>query len=178
MYVCMHIQYVLYIYVCIVYIMYIYMYVCMCVSMYIYMYYVCRYIYIHIKVKWSRYRSGVTQREGRGIALLFFHDRGTRGGWVVSSTPRPHFTIGKVPVPILQEAGWAPGLVWTDETSRPNRDSIPDRPARSQSLYRLSYPAHIHTHTHITKSFWDHPLPLKLCIHFTSTYISYMFNPT
>ena len=25
--------------------------------------------------------------------------------------------------------------------SRPHRDSIPDRPARSQSLYRLSYPA-------------------------------------
>ena len=27
--------------------------------------------------------------------------------------------------------------------SRPHQDSIPDRPARSQSLYRLSYPAHI-----------------------------------
>ena len=26
--------------------------------------------------------------------------------------------------------------------SRPHRDSIPDRPARSQSLYRLSYTAH------------------------------------
>jgi hypothetical protein len=25
--------------------------------------------------------------------------------------------------------------------SRPHRDSIPDRPARSQSLYRLSYPS-------------------------------------
>jgi len=28
---------------------------------------------------------------------------------VVSSTPRPQFTPGKDPVPILQEAGWAPG---------------------------------------------------------------------
>jgi len=36
----------------------------------------------------------VAQRVGRGIALLF-HDRGTRRGWVVSSTPRPHFTPGK-----------------------------------------------------------------------------------
>ena len=27
--------------------------------------------------------------------------------------------------------------------SRPHRDSISDRPSRSQSLYRLSYPAHI-----------------------------------
>jgi len=94
-----------------------------------------------VKVKWSRYRPGVAQRVGRGIALLFL-DRGTRRWWVVSSTPQPHFTPGKDPVPILQEAGWAPGLVWTVGKSRPHRDSIPDRPARSQSLYRLSYPAH------------------------------------
>ena len=31
------------------------------------------------KVKGSRYRPGVAQRVGRGIALLF-HDRGTRRG--------------------------------------------------------------------------------------------------
>ena len=61
---------------------------------------------------------------GRGIALLF-HDRDTRRGWVVSSTPRPHFTAGKDSVPILQEAGWAPGPVWTGGKSRPHRDSIP-----------------------------------------------------
>ena len=93
------------------------------------------------RIKWSRYRPGVAHRVGRGIALLF-HDRGTRRGWVASSTPRPHFTPGKDPVPILQKAGWAPGPVWTGGKSRPNRDSIPDRPARSQSLYRLSYRAH------------------------------------
>ena len=93
------------------------------------------------KVKWSRYRPGVAQKVGRCIALLF-HDRGTRRGWVVSSTPRPRFAPGKDPVPILQEAGWAPGPVWTGGKSHPNRDSIPDRPARSQSLYRLSYRAH------------------------------------
>jgi len=51
-------------------------------------------------------------------------------------------TPGKDPVPILQEAGWTPGPVWTGGKSRPDRDSIPDLPARSQSLYRLSYPAH------------------------------------
>jgi len=95
----------------------------------------------NVKVKWSRYRPGVAQRVGRGIALLF-HDRSTRRGWVVSSTPRPHFTPGKDPVPILQVAGWAPGPVWTGGKSRPHRDSIPNRPARSHSLYRLSYRAH------------------------------------
>jgi len=62
---------------------------------------------------------------------------------VVSSTPRPHFTPGKDPVSILQEAGWTPGPVWKGGKSRPHQDLIPDRPARSQSLYRLSYPAHI-----------------------------------
>ena len=93
------------------------------------------------KVKCSCYRPGVAQRVGRGIALLF-HDRGTRRGWVVSSMPQPHFTPGKDPVPIVQEAGWAPGPVWTGRKSRPHWDSILDRPARSQSLYQLSYPAH------------------------------------
>jgi hypothetical protein len=50
---------------------------------------------------------------------------------VVSSTPRPHFTTGKDLVPILQEAGWAPGPVWTGRKSRPHLDSIPERPASS-----------------------------------------------
>ena len=86
--------------------------------------------YIIKKVKWSRYRPGVAQRLGRGIALLF-HERGTKKGWVVSSTPRPHFTPGKNPVLILQEAGWAPGPVWTGGNFRPHRHSIPDRPACS-----------------------------------------------
>ena len=42
-------------------------------------------------------------------------------------------------VPIVEEAGWVPGPVWTCGISRPYRDQIPDLPARSQSLYRLSY---------------------------------------
>ena len=77
-------------------------------------------------IKLSRYRPGVAQRLSRSIALLF-HDLGTRRGWVVSSTPRPHFTPGKDPVPILQEAGWAPEQVWRGGKPRLQRDSIPDR---------------------------------------------------
>jgi len=88
---------------------------------------------------WSRYRPGVTQRVGRGIALLF-HDRGTRREWVVSSTLRPHFTPGKDPVPILQEAGWARGPVWRGGKSRPHRDSIPDPPARNS----VAIPTELH----------------------------------
>ena len=59
---------------------------------------------------------------------------------MVSSTPRPHFTPGKDPVPILQEAGWAPGPVWTGGKSRRHRDSIPDRSARSSVAIPIELP--------------------------------------
>ena len=92
------------------------------------------------KSKVTRYRLGCGPEGGRGIALLF-QDLSARRGWVVSITPRSHFTPGKDPVPIVQEAGWAPGPVRTGGKSRPPPGFDP-RPARSQSLYRLSYPAH------------------------------------
>jgi len=89
---------------------------------------------IKVKVTFSHYRPGVAQRVGRGIALLF-HDRGTRRGRVVSSMPRPHFTPGKDPIPILQEAGWASGPVWTGaEILDPTGIRSPDRPALSEFL--------------------------------------------
>ena len=59
---------------------------------------------------------------------------------MVSSTPRPHFAPGKDPVPILQEAGWAPGPVWTGGKSRPHRDSIPDRPSSSSVVIPTELP--------------------------------------
>jgi len=56
--------------------------------------------------------------------------------------PRPLFTPGKDPVPIVEEAGWAPGPVWTGaENLTPTGIRSSDCPARSQSLYRLRYPA-------------------------------------
>ena len=54
----------------------------------------------------------------------------------VASTP------GKDPVPIIQEAGWAPGPVWTGGTSLPHRDSIPDRPASSSVAIPAELPGH------------------------------------
>ena len=61
------------------------------------------------------------------------------GGW---STPRPgYFTPGENPVPIVQETGWAPGPVCTGaENLALTGIRSPNRPARSESLYRLSYP--------------------------------------
>jgi len=64
------------------------------------------------------------------------------GGEWSAARPGRTFTPGKDAVPIAQGAGWAPGPVWTGGKSRPHRNSIPNRPARSQSLYQLSYPAH------------------------------------
>ena len=85
-------------------------------------------------------------RGSRGIAVRF-HDHGTRRGWRVSVTLRPLFTPGKDPVPIIQEAGWAPGLVWTDaENFSLTGIWSPDRPARSQSLYGLGYPGRSEFH--------------------------------
>jgi hypothetical protein len=47
-------------------------------------------------------------------------------------------------VPIVQEAGWATGPVWTGtEKLTPTGIRTPDLPTRSQSLYRLRYPAHL-----------------------------------
>ena len=48
----------------------------------------------------------------------------------------------KDPVPILQEAEWAPRPVWMGGKSCPHRDLIPVHSAHSQLLYRLSYLAH------------------------------------
>ena len=61
------------------------------------------------------------------------------GGW---SAPHPgRFTPGKDPVSLVQKAGWAPGPVWTGaENLSPTGIRSPDRAARSESLYRLSYP--------------------------------------
>ena len=59
---------------------------------------------------------------------------------MVSSTPWPHFTPGKDQAPILQETGWAPAPVWTGGKSLPQRDSIPDRPARSS----VAIPTELH----------------------------------
>ena len=49
---------------------------------------------------------------------------------MVSVTPRPLFTPGKEPVPIVQEPVWAPGPVWTGaENLTPTGIRSPDRPA-------------------------------------------------
>ena len=110
-----------------------------------------------LKLKWSRYRPGVAQRVGRGIAL-FFHDRGTRKGvsgqqhapapLYPRERPGTHFT-----------GGWVDprsGLDGQKTSSPPVFDPGPSSP--SQSLYRLSYRAH-----HLLGTS-PNSTPEKLCI--------------
>ena len=69
------------------------------------------------------------------------------------------FTPGKDPVMIVQEAGWAPGPVWIGaENLALTGIRSPNLPARSESLYRMSYPGPILCKTYV-KFF---PLPLLL----------------
>jgi hypothetical protein len=60
------------------------------------------------------------------------------GKW---SKPRPgRFTPGKDPVPIVKEAGWHPGLVWTCVGNLyPTGIRSSSHPARNESLHRLHY---------------------------------------
>jgi hypothetical protein len=61
--------------------------------------------------------------------------------WVGGRHAPAAFTPVKDPVPIVQEAGWIPGLVWIGaENLAPTGIRSPGRPARSESPYRLSYP--------------------------------------
>ena len=82
----------------------------------------------------------VIQRMGRGIALLF-HDNGIEvGEW---SAARPGRTLppGKTRYPLYRRLGGPQGQSGRAENIAPSGFDSPDLPARSQSLYRLSYPA-------------------------------------
>jgi hypothetical protein len=109
------------------------------------------YIHIHTYLHKVKVKVALKTRKPRGGKSIALHslDLGARrGGW---SAPRPgRFIPGTDPVPSVQEAGWAPAPVWTC-AKIPASTTIrsPHRPARSQSLYRLSYPdlSHIYIYT-------------------------------
>ena len=93
------------------------------------------------KVKFSL-EQDIKTHMGREVLLHFSLTSALdEGGW---SMPRPGlFTPGGRPGTHCTRgwAGWAPGPGWTrTENLAPTRFRFPDRPARSESLYRLSYP--------------------------------------
>ena len=69
------------------------------------------YIYIYVfkkKVNCSRYRPGIAQRMGRGIALLF-HDRSTRRGEWSAARPGHTLPLGKTQYPLYRRLGGPQG---------------------------------------------------------------------
>jgi len=68
-----------------------------------------------------------------GIAQLFLN-LGTRGGGCCQHHAPASFTPGKDPVPIVQEAGWAPEPVWIGAENLDHTGiRSPDLPARNES---------------------------------------------
>ena len=87
--------------------------------------------------------TGRTAHRGsRGIDLLF-HDNGTRRGEGSASRPGRFLPRERPCTHCSEESCWAPGPVWSGaENLFPTGIRSSDRPPRSQSLYRLSYPAY------------------------------------
>ena len=74
---------------------------------------------------------------GVEVKLYTFFNLAATWGLLVNATPRQLYPREMAPVPIVQEAGWDSGPA---ENLAPTGVRIPNRPAHSESLYRLSYP--------------------------------------
>ena len=95
---------------------------------------------VKVKLKFTLEKVMKTLRGSRRIAVLFRYPR-RQMGRVVNGRPRQVYPREGDPISIVQEAGWAPGQVWTGaENLASTGIRSPDSPSRSESLYRLSYP--------------------------------------
>jgi hypothetical protein len=82
-------------------------------------------------------------RESRGIALLCFQASALEGGEGSASRPGRFLPPGKTRYPLYRRLDGPQGRSGrVRKISPPTGIRSPDRPARSHSLYRLSYPAH------------------------------------
>jgi len=75
----------------------------------------------------------------RGISVFFLLTSSL--DVVDNATLRPLNPRERHPIPVEQEAGWAPGSVWTgSENVAPMGIRSPDCPSRREPQYGLSYP--------------------------------------
>jgi hypothetical protein len=83
-------------------------------------------------------------------------------GWVVNTTPWPLYRRERPGTHCTGRSMGPPGPVWTGaEKLAPNGIRSSNRPAPSESLYRLLYPSartHTHTHTHTHTQTHTHTL--------------------
>jgi hypothetical protein len=83
---------------------------------------------------------------GAEVYLYSFFNLVARWVCLVNVTPRPLYPRERDPVSTVEEAGWAPGPVWTGaENFFFAGIRSPDRPSRSESLYRLRYSSPLST---------------------------------
>jgi hypothetical protein len=78
--------------------------VCVCVCV--------MYVCMQVKVNVSPHHALQAQKGSNGIGPLI-RNFGARSGWVVNATSRLLLLAGRVPVPIVREAGWHEGRIWT-----------------------------------------------------------------
>jgi hypothetical protein len=115
-----------------------------------------------LKVKVPRNRPEGPEGD-RGIVLLVL-DLGARKGWVVITTLRPLYPGERTGTHCTE--GWgAPGPIGTcAKNIAPTGIRSPDRPARSESLYRLSYPQTVYLHTFWSASYDSETLVNRYCL--------------
>jgi len=86
--------------------------------------------YVKLKVNFTLEQAMKVQGEEMYSYTLSLASALDGGWWSVPCTGR--FTPEKIPVPIVQEAGWAPWPVWIGaENLAPTGIRSPDRPSRS-----------------------------------------------
>jgi hypothetical protein len=73
------------------------------------------------------------------VQLLLFLNHGImRGEWSASRPGRPLPPGEEPPVPVVQEAGWAPDPVWTQRLEKKSSASVGDRtPAIQSNVYLI-----------------------------------------
>jgi hypothetical protein len=97
---------------------------------------------------WALRHEGVW---GSGCINPRFLYLGTSWIWVVSFTPRPLYPRGNSPPPTHWKGDWVGPRTGMDNVEMRKFSTLPGHelrplglPARSQSLYRLSYPGSLH----------------------------------
>ena len=87
--------------------------------------------------------TGHTAHRGSRSTVLRFHDHGTRSGWKGQRHATAALPTRNTRYLLHRSLGGPQGRSGTGaENLAPTRFRSPDRPVRSQSLYRLSYRAH------------------------------------
>ena len=119
---------------------------------------------LSLLLKWTlvqalRLCTGRTARRGsRGIALLFL-DHGTRRGEGSASRPGRSLPPGKTWYPLYSRLGGSQGRSGrVRKISPPTGIRSPDRPALSQSLYRLRYSANYYYYYYYKIYFSELPI--------------------